>query len=184
MIYETKRYYSRIAGSKVIMPDGKELYFYHGFHDLKEEDYIDEICRINPVAGQEPDIRNGKKAFEVYKAELDFLIKTGNPLLYIQGTQPEPLPKIGADKNALSETEVLAAQARERSMGGSVTGDANTGSIGFSDPNSSTVDPTLRGIILKERPINVAAKNENNSNAARVAAARQAAAQKGTSSNS
>jgi len=181
---ETKRYFSKIAGSKVIMPDGKELMFFHGFHDLKEEDYVGLICFINPVQGHPEDPRNGKPAYQVYKAELDALIKAGNPLLYVQGSQPETLPKPrdslgreGVDRNAMSEAEIAQASAAERAVGGRVTGDQNQGTTGIADPNASTVDPSLREALLKPA-VGPGAVS------ARIQALKTAAAQKGTSSNS
>lgn len=151
---ETKRYYSKVAGSKFIMPDGKELFFNHGFHDLKEEDYVGVVCSIAQMNGNPPDRRNGVSCFEVYKAELDTLIKAGNPLLYIQGTQPEQLPNVGADANALSEAKAVQGEVAMRAAGAVASGDVNhtPGQLTPSDVNASTVDTNLKGMVLKDKP--------------------------------
>ena len=78
---------------------------------------------------------------------------------------------------ALAEAEIHAATAAERHVGGVVTGDQNIGSTGIADPNASTVDPALREALLKPA-------TESGAVAARVQALKQAAAQRGTSSNS
>lgn len=179
---ETKRYFSKIAGSKFIFPDGREIYFNHGFYDLKEEDFVGQVCNINSVNGQAPDSRHGKPLYQVYREELDGLIKVGNPLLYVQGSQPEPLPSFEADKSAKTEGEVATAEARMRGLQSTEMGELNKGVVGITDPNASTVDPSLRGLVLAERkPVGTESLSAG---AARIAAARQAAAQKGTSSNS
>lgn len=151
---ETKRYFSKVAGSKFIMPDGKELFFNFGFHDLKEEDYVGQICSIAQMNGNPPDRRNGLSCFEVYKAELDTLIKVGNPLLYIQGTQPEQLPNVGADANALSEAKAVQGEAAMLASGAIPSGDVNhtPASTSPSDVNASTVDVNLKGLVLKDKP--------------------------------
>lgn len=172
---KAQRYYSKIPGSKFIFPDGKEIFFNHGFFDLKPEDYVGEKISINSVQGQERDKRDGKDKFTVYKDELDGLIKAGNPLLYVQGTQPEALPKMATDANAKSEADIIRASAAEKNVVGTTTGDKNTGIGGLSDPNASTVDPELKAQVLA---------NSGAAAAAKIQALKTAAAQKGASSNS
>lgn len=131
------------------MPDGKELFFLHGFHDLKEEDYVGQVYM---AAGEKPDpVRDGKPVFEVYKSEFDQLIKVGNPLLYVQGTQPEQLPNIKADANALTDVAAIQSEAAMQASGAIMSGDANKGATGMTGVNESTVDANLRGLVLNDR---------------------------------
>lgn len=163
------------------MPDGFEIIFAHGFFDLKSEDYEGKVCLINVPTGAAQDPRNGLPAFDVYKAEFDALIKVGNPLLYIQGSQPEALPKVrdsmgrtaAADEHAKSEAELLAGTLAEARVGGVVRGEDNKG-VTTSDPNASTVDPALRAAVLK--PAVTAAE--------RIAQAKADAAQRASANSS
>lgn len=151
--FEVTRYFSKVAGSKFIFGDGFEIYFYHGFYDLKEQDFVQEKFLPNTLNDQ-TDPRAGMNKYQVYKKELDDLIKKGNPLLYVQGTQPEALPSMGADRSARTDAEVAQAdnQLRRSVAEGVETGDANKGSIGLSDVNASTVDSSLKGMVFAERP--------------------------------
>lgn len=153
----TFRYFSKVAGSKFIMPDGKELFFMHGFHDLKEADYRGQKFQGNTMQGHEPDRRNGTSTFEVYKQELDALIKAGNPLLYIQGSQPEPLPSVGADANAHTEGDVAKAESLLKNVTHREMGEVNRGP-NQTDVNTSTVDPNLQRQLLAESPAVAAAR--------------------------
>lgn len=151
--FQTFRYFSKVAGSKFYFADGHEIQFVHGFYDLKEEELQDPFFSNN-----EKHTDNGKVRFEVYKRELDGLIKTGNPLLYIQGTQPEPLPKprdskgrVGVDTNALSEGELATQDAALSGVPNRIAGERNAGPS-RSDPNASTIDTQLQNIVLREKP--------------------------------
>lgn len=145
------RYYSKIAGSKFIFANGLEIFFNHGFFDLKENEHQEPFM----ILANKEDPRNGRRCFDVYKAELDDLIAKGNPLLFKQGTQPEPLPNIGAELNAKSEAEIAAQEAGFRNANIRVTGDVNAGQVAgvASDVNTSTVDPELRTKLLGPTPV-------------------------------
>jgi hypothetical protein len=180
----TFRYFSKVAGSMFHFPDGFSIQFAHGFFDLKEEDYEGKIFQVNTINNNPPHHNNGKPAFVAYKEELDAIIKAGNPLFYIQGTQPEPLPKVrdsrgreGADANAKSEAELAASEAIARGLPGKETGDVNAGAT-RTGVNESTVDVGLQAALLAE-------KAPANAGAARLAAIRAAAATaSGSASNS
>lgn len=170
-VVSKQRYYSKVAGSKFIFPDGETVFFNHGFFDFDPANYPGPIL-LTAVNGQAPDKRDGRPKAEVYKEELDAIIKS-NPLFYVQGGQPEALPRVGADANAKSEAEISQAEGILKNSGAQVrvTGDINSGSR--LDVNESTVDPALQSQVL-------APKRDR----AAEAAARQAAGAAGTASHS
>lgn len=177
---EVIRYYSKIAGSKFIFANAFEIVFAHGFFDLKESEHQEPFF----VSNNKDDLRNGKRCFDVYKSELEDLIAKGNPLIYKQGIQPAPLPRVDADRNARSEAEIAQIDALASQLPGRVTGDVNAGSPGgtAADVNSSTVDPELRKTILGQ-PSGIAGPGANKLAELRAkAAAHSAAANSGSGS--
>lgn len=171
-----QRYFSKVAGSKFIFPDGEVIFFQHGFFEFDPANYPGPII-IMAVNGQAADKRDGRPKAEVYYEELETLAKS-NPLIYKQGGQPEATPKPrdskgreGVDRNAASENELAMqdAQMRNAASGGvRITGDENKGST--LNVTDSTVDEDLKGMVLATR------QTQQPNDRAAAAAARQAAA--------
>lgn len=145
-----KRYFSKIAGSQFIQPDGHQMIFAHGFFDFKPEEYSGIF-----LGASEKDPRNGKEKADVYQSELEQVLKQkgGNPLFYDQtqvqelGKLPTPIPKV--DQNAKSAEEI---QRQDASLAGTKhreAGEANRGAVilGGGDVNASTVDHNLRSTV-------------------------------------
>jgi hypothetical protein len=160
---QKQRFFSKVSGSKFIMADGHEILFMHGFFDFDPANYPGPIL-LNSFNNQK-DARDGQPKAKVYYDELMGLIRVGNPLIYIQGTQPEALPKPkdfrgreGADQNALSEVEIAQQEAAFRGTAGRVTGEANIGTT--LNPNESTVDPQLRGLVLAQKTGNTMSRSD------------------------
>ena len=144
-----KRYFSKIAGSQFIQPDGHVMLFAHGFFDFKPEEY-QGVFILTGVGQNDP--RNGKDRADVYQAELEMVLKQkgGNPLIYDQSQVqqldklPTPIPPIA--QNAKSAEEIAKQDSSLAGTRHKESGDQNTGtiSVGGSDPNSSTIDHNLR----------------------------------------
>jgi hypothetical protein len=75
---QAKRYFSKIAGSKFVMPDGHEITFAHGFYDFDPAKFAGETINIAAMNGQ-VHVSNGKPKAEVYFQELEHLVKNNNP---------------------------------------------------------------------------------------------------------
>lgn len=144
-----KRYFSKVPGSRVIMPDGHEMHFLGGKLDFDPDNYPGKLqCATH---NNQTDDRNGKLRAEVYRAELEHMVNNNNPLIYDEKTAlvaaNTKLPEVlDPTKNAQSEQAILTQDARLSQVKGVVTGDlnaaANAGQV--TDVNKSTSDRELQ----------------------------------------
>lgn len=176
-----KRYYSKIPGSVYTFADGHQIQFLHGRFDFKPSEYQDTFF-VAPVNNQASHPMNGKTRAEAYFSELEYLVNTGNPLIFQQGSNPvESMPEgLNPAKNALSEAELAAAEQKLKGIGlvTRETGDVNAGPVS-SDVNSSAIDKDLQNVILRTAAVGPGASKAEQIRAAAAERAQAAAAATG-----
>jgi hypothetical protein len=148
----TKRFFSKVAGAKYIFADGHEIQFRHGHYDFDPEQHVGTV-NIPAMNGQLHQAHGRPKA-EVYFEELQYLVTSGNPLIFDQdhlGGVSAPLPaEIDPSKNAHSEASIARVDAALANVKGRVTGEANAAGNGApTDVNQSTIDPALQRAVFK-----------------------------------
>lgn len=146
-----KRYFSKIPGSKYIFQDGSEIIFHHGRHDFNPDDYPGPF-----ISQSEKHPLNGQPKAKVYQDELEYLCKSGNPLIFDQGNIPVDIKlpdRLDPTRNAQSEANVQRQDAALRTAGKVVEmGEVNSGGDGRpSDPNVSAVDPALQAALFNSK---------------------------------
>lgn len=148
---QAKTYHSRVPGSKYTFADGFSITFDFGRYRFNPEDFAGDQFWCQTMNNQPPHAFNGMDKADVYFKELEDLIKAPNPLIFVQGQNPDvKLPdELNPAKNARSEAEIHEMDAKLRAGGisGRETGDANLGPT-TSDVNSSTVDRELQQRVL------------------------------------
>lgn len=145
-----KTYFSRIPGSHYTFADGHKVHFDFGRFNFDPDDFSGPFLSAHPTHSF-----NGKPKAQVYFDELEYLVNSGNPLVFQQGTNPVDaiLPSILDPKlNAKSEGEIATENARMVATGRiKESGDQNTPATGtVSDPNASAVDHDLRARLLTD----------------------------------
>lgn len=151
---QAKRFFSKVAGSQFIMPDGFAIVFAHGHFDFDPEKYTGTV-NIPAMNGQ-VHAAHGKPKSQIYWEELEHLVNNNNPLVFDQehltGVS-EPLPaELDPKRNAHSEAEVARAESALSRVPGHLTGEANIAGPGAgvpSDVNQSTIDPKLQAQVFK-----------------------------------
>ena len=123
---KSKRYFAKVASSRFIFSDGVEVFFHYGRLDIGPETH--------------PDM------WQAYQKELDAILGK-NPMIFVDNNQIEKQPEV--KQNAKSEAEVAAGDS---ALGGNVKVSQEigqfTGTGQPTDPNQSTVDPTLRAAMM------------------------------------
>lgn len=170
---QDKRYFSKVAGSKFIQPDGFEMFFTYGFYNFKVAHFKDEIYMAQGQQGDK-DPRNGKTKAEVYFNELEAVVnqRGGNPLFYTMeqvsslDQAPVPIPTTIPDQDgklvnisglARSEAEIAAGDAALANTRHREVGELNRGAT-QTNVNESTADPALRGHFGKAEELRRAAQ--------------------------
>lgn len=126
---KSRRYFSKIAGSRFIFSDGVEVYFLFGRLDVGPENTNYPTMEV---------------MWKAYQKELNAILGK-NPMIFVaEVDKTEKLPEV--EQNALTAQEL---QAREANLAGlpqraSGAKDANLGNGLPTDVNQSTVDPRLR----------------------------------------
>lgn len=150
---EAKRFFSKIAGARFIMPDGFEITFHGGRFDFEPKKYPGNIL-LQTLNGQTDERNNSPRAL-VYFNELQNLVDSGNPLIFDEknaaAAVKQPMAPVATDVNAFSESAILNKDAQIASSGvvGRTTGDANTGTSTPGNVNESTIDPNIAAAVLK-----------------------------------
>lgn len=144
----TKRYFSKIPGSRFIMADGFEIFFHGGRFDFDSDRYTGTFMAA--TQNNQTDIRNGQPLAKVYYEELENLCKNLNPLIYDEkhavAFVKQKLPdELDPSKNAQSETGILKADASLAGMPGVEMGELNK-ATSQGDLNASTADPKLAAL--------------------------------------
>lgn len=152
----TKRYFSKIAGSCYTFPDGFQIHFHHGRYDFNSNNFPGEF--VGAVVNGKDHPLTGKPLWQVYFDELEYLVNTGNPLVFQQGSLPVDTvlpPQIDPTKNAQSEAAVKQADASMFAKGTiREMGELNKApSTGPSDPNASAVDRELQSRLLSPKSV-------------------------------
>lgn len=143
-----KRYFSRIPGAHYTFPDGHQIHFLYGYFDFDSSKFPGKFMstlKEHPL--------NGQPKWKIYFDELEYLVTSGNPLVFDQNTvaQDFKLPKeLDPSLNARSEAEIARQDGAILNSGKRVneTGDVNKGSYGGGDVNASTVDHELAAVVL------------------------------------
>lgn len=180
MELKAKRYFSKVAGAHYTMPDGFQIFFHHGFYDFNPEKFKGEKVAISIMNGNMHPA-HGQDRAEVYQAELEYLVNSGNPLIFDQehaGVIVQAMPDaLNPSRVAKSEAEIAAQDQRLATLAGRVTGESDNVNDGqITDPNASTVDAALRNVVFKE----VGPGANTGAAAAREAAAKRLAEQQAT----
>lgn len=127
---QTRRYYSKVAGARYVFRDGTEVVFAHGFADISNSAYQEEL---NEILGK-------------------------NPMIYVEEKLPEPLPKV--QQNAVAEADLAAAEAAlvgRNVRTAQEVGQVNVAAASKpSDVNASTVDPALKAELLSAASVSPA----------------------------
>jgi len=136
----SKRYYSKIAGSRFCFSDGQDVVFAFGFADVSEKSASGKFQGTT-----KDDPNNGRLRYVVYQEELDAILGR-NPLIFVQEKLPENMPEV--KQNAESEAAIREKEAAlVRAAGGNVRTQQEINVAGDgqpTDPNASTADPILR----------------------------------------
>lgn len=152
MEVKAKRFFSKVAGSQYIMPDGFAVVFAHGHYDFDPAKHSGTV-NIPAMNGQSHAM-HGKPKAQVYFEELEHLVTSNNPLVFDQehltGVAATLPAELDPTKNAHSEADVARAESALARTPGRVTGEPNNGSNGSpSDVNASTIDPKLQQQVFK-----------------------------------
>jgi len=143
----SKRYYSKVAGSRFCFSDGQDVIFAFGFTDINEKS---APGKFQGTTQEDPN--NGRLRYQVYQEELDAILGR-NPLIFVQDKLPEKVPEV--QQNALSEADLRAKDtALARAVGNNLVAQQEIGVSGGdgqpTDPNASTADIALRNAFANE----------------------------------
>lgn len=149
MVPVEKTYYSKVPGSTYTFQDGHQIQFLHGRFVFNPDNYQDTF-----LSQSDKHPLNGKLKADVYFNELEHLVRTGNPLIFDQGTLPIAAIPEGFDaaRNALSEAaraeqDQALAKVNHREMGELNISPAGAAGV-VTGVNESTVDRDLQNTIL------------------------------------
>lgn len=182
--YVTKRYFSKVPGSHYTFPDGHQIHFHHGRFDFDSRDFPGEF--VGAVVNGKDHPLTGRPLWKVYFDELEYLVTSGNPLVFQQGTLPVDsiLPdRLDPRKNAQSEQQIQQTDAKMRATGNITEyGEPNkaTGTTGPTDVNSSAIDKDLQEALLKPKQVGPGAARAEQLRAEREAKIQTQAAQNST----
>lgn len=146
-VQKTKRYYSKIAGSRFIFGNGQEITFFFGRADIGPDmpGGMDIYQHTNPDGKHAV---NGLQCWQVYQQELNAILgKQTN--IYLPEVMPIDAPNVS--QNAKSEAEIAAGEAALKA-GSAVKTQQEMGAFqgtgAPTDVNQSTVDPAIRAAMM------------------------------------